>query len=107
MATHEFLEAGMLLLFSISWYWSIAKMLSVRAAIGKSAMFVIFICAGYALGIGSKLVGWQQTGILSPLIWLYSWNLAVTLFDLALVLHFGGRFGRGSPQRAAMVRQPR
>jgi len=85
---HEVFEATMLLFFSISWYWSIARMLRIRAAVGKSPFFVLLICAGYVFGIASKLALWQASGEFSPLIWLYAWNLAVTAVDLALVLHF-------------------
>lgn len=88
MNVAEFLEGTMLLCFSAGWYWSIAKMLKVRAAVGKSPFFVVLICSGYALGIASKLHGWNVTGTLSPLIWVYVWNLVVTFTDLALVLHF-------------------
>ena len=88
MIASEFLEAAMLLSFSISWYWSIAKMLRTRVAAGKSALFVVLICAGYVAGVGSKGAAWMAGEPLSPLIWLYAWNLCVTLFDLALVMRF-------------------
>lgn len=91
MTNAELFEAAMLLCFSISWYWSIAKMLRVRAAVGKSAGFVAMICVGYVFGIASKLMIWWSGGPLSPVIWLYCWNLLVTAFDLALVLHFSRR----------------
>ncbi|WP_238547737.1 hypothetical protein [Meridianimarinicoccus roseus] len=79
-------EAAMLISFSVSWYWSIAKMVRTGQAAGKSAFFVVLICCGYIAGVASKLEVWQATGILSPLIWLYLWNLVVTGIDLVLVL---------------------
>ncbi len=88
MLLYEVLEVGMLIGFSIGWYWSIARMLRVRVAIGKSPVFVLFVCTGYMLGIGMKVALWHETGELSFLVWVYCWNLAVTSFDLALVLHF-------------------
>ncbi|MGF1658008.1 MAG: hypothetical protein ACFCUS_01090 [Rubrimonas sp.] len=88
MTQAELFEAAMLICFSISWYWSIARMLKVRTAVGKSAFFVVLICTGYVFGLSAKLLAWRATGELSPLIWLYGWNLMVTAFDLALVLHF-------------------
>ena len=91
MMRHEIFEAAMLLCFSVSWYWSIARMLRVRAAVGKSSFFVLLICTGYIFGIAAKLAVWQASGELSALVWLYAWNLAVTAVDLALVLHFSGR----------------
>ena len=84
----------MLFCFSISWYWSIAKMLKVQAAVGKSPFFVVLICSGYVLGIMSKLHAWDVDGVLSPLIWLYGWNLVVTGADLALVVYFSRPEGR-------------
>ena len=88
MSTPEMLEAAMLIAFSISWYWSIAKMLRSRVAAGKSALFVALICAGYVAGVGSKTLAWAEGAPLSPLAWLYAWNLCVTLVDLALVMRF-------------------
>ena len=88
MSLYEILEVGMLICFSIGWYWSIGRMLKVRAAVGKSPIFVVLVCTGYVCGILSKLALWRETGEISPLIWLYAWNFAVTAFDLLLVLHF-------------------
>lgn len=85
---HDVLEVAMLTCFSIGWYWSIGRMLRIRAAVGKSPIFVLFVCTGYLCGIGAKAEMWRQTGEFSPVIWLYCWNLAVTSFDLALVLYF-------------------
>jgi hypothetical protein len=97
MAETAFLEAAMLICFSVSWYWSIAKMLRTRVAAGKSAFFVVLICSGYVFGVASKLALWRETGELSPLIYLYAWNLAVTLFDLFLVT----RYSRAAVAQAA------
>ena len=82
---NEILEATMLTAFSASWYCSIWKMLSTGQARGKSLGFVLLISFGYLCGIGSKLVGWSQSGDLSNLIFLYGWNLAVTGCDAWLV----------------------
>lgn len=85
MPMTEILEALMLTAFSVSWYCSIWKMLSTGQASGKSLGFVVLICLGYLCGIGSKIVGWSDTGMLSSLIFLYVWNLGVTAFDAWLV----------------------
>lgn len=84
----EILEALMLFFFSISWYWSIAKMITTQQAAGKSYFFVVLICTGYIFGIGSKFYLWSETGVLSAVTYLYVWNLIVTAVDLVLVLHF-------------------
>ncbi|MEM1265832.1 MAG: hypothetical protein AAGI50_07420 [Pseudomonadota bacterium] len=94
MMFHEVLEGLMLLSFSIGWYWSIARMIRVRAAIGKSVFFVGLVCMGYATGVVSQIAEWQTDGTLSPLVWLYAWNVLVTAVDLSLVVYFtrgGGR----------------
>ncbi len=88
MTYADLFEAAMLISFSVSWYWSIARMLRTRMAAGKSAAFVALICCGYVFGIAAKWLAWQATGVWTPLILLYAWNLCVTLFDLALVLHY-------------------
>ncbi len=88
MSTVEVLEGLMLISFSISWYWSIAKMLKSKVAAGKSLLFVLMICCGYVLGVSSKVLAWHETGVLSPLIWVYGWNLIVTAFDAVLVVHY-------------------
>lgn len=95
MTTVEILEALMLVSFSVSWYWSIAKMVQTKVAAGKSLYFVLMICFGYVLGISSKLVAWYTAGALSPLVWVYGWNLLVTGFDAVLVVRYsklGGQF---------------
>lgn len=89
------LEAGMLLAFSLGWYLSIWKMLRVRCAVGKSALFVALVTGGYAMGLGAKILHWQMSGELSPVAWLYAWNGLVTAFDLFLVLLFSRRLDAG------------
>ena len=103
MALNQSLETVMLLLFSVGWYWSIARMLRVRAAVGKSPAFVLCVCTGYACGIASKAALWAETGALSPLVWLYGWNFLVTSFDLMLVLYFSRRPGGARAMRAPLA----
>lgn len=87
----EVLEAMMFISFSISWYWSIAKMMQTKLASGKSIPFVLLICLGYVFGIGSELITWQEVGTLSLLFWIYLWNLNVIAFDALLVIHYARR----------------
>lgn len=96
MMPYEVLEIGMLVCFSIGWLWSVGRMLAIRRAIGKSPGSILFICSGYLCGIGAKTAMWHETGELSPLVWVYCWNLALVLFDLALVLHFTRKERHGS-----------
>lgn len=88
MSNAQFLEAAMLVCFSLSWYWSILKMLQTKTACGKSLNFVLMVCAGYGFGISAKLVTWSQGGGLDGMIWIYGWNLLVTAFDAALMVRY-------------------
>ncbi len=97
MAMADTLEGLMLVCFSVSWYWSIAKMLRTRTAAGKSLIFAFLIFLGYFLGIISKFLAWEQTGALSPLIWIYCWNVLLLSVDAALLI----RFSRQAPVLAA------
>ncbi|MCH9673741.1 MAG: hypothetical protein K0U93_20040 [Gammaproteobacteria bacterium] len=87
----EWLEAAMLLCFTLGWYWSIFSMLRTREPRGKSAPFVICTVLGYALGLGAKLHVWLAGGVLSHVALIYTWNLAITMLDLLLVMHFSRR----------------
>ncbi len=97
MSTIETLQALMFFSFSTSWYWSIAKLLRTRSATGKSLLFALMVCIGYGLGITSLVLAWKNGGDLNPLIYLFSWNLLVTLVDAALVIRFSRPSARRSP----------
>lgn len=97
------LEATMLGAFSVSWYCSIWKMLATGRASGKSLGFVLLIVSGYVCGILSKVSLYFETGVLSALILLYSWNLLVTAFDAFLVWYYEHRT-HGSAEHALPVR---
>ncbi len=86
MSTIEILQTLMFFVFSTSWYWSIAKLLRTKSAAGKSLNFSLMVCIGYGLGIASLVVAWKEGGELNPLIWVFAWNLLVTIFDAALVV---------------------
>lgn len=100
MSTVEILEALMFCGFSISWYWSIARMMRTRQASGKSLSFVLIIGGAYMLGITAKVLAWRDSGVLSPLVWLYGWNLLVVAVDAVLVVVFS-RPRRGGAERSA------
>lgn len=96
MSISDSLEAMMLCCFSIGWYWSIFAMFWTQIPYGKSAAFVVFTIVGYALGLGAKLLSWYAGDAFSYLIVLYTWNLAVTVFDLWLFLYLSGAARRRS-----------
>lgn len=87
MTTIEVLEGLMLVCFSVSWYWSIAKMLRTGVATGKSLQFALMILLGYGFGVASKLLMWIESAQFSSIICLYSWNILVISLDAALVMH--------------------
>jgi hypothetical protein len=88
MSTIELLEGMMLASFSVSWWYSIAKVIETKSACGKSRGFVLLICLGYLLGITSKLIGWHQTGEVSPILWVYVCNLLVIVCDTLLIIRY-------------------
>ena len=88
MSTIEILQALMFFSFSASWYCSIAKLLRTKSATGKSLSFALMVCVGYGLGIASLMLAWRGGGQLNPLIYIFSWNLMVTIFDALLVIRY-------------------
>lgn len=88
MEMAEILEGIMITSFSISWYWSIVKMLKTKKVSGKSFGFAVVICVGYLFGVTSKIAGWIDTGVLSKLIYLYAYNLMIVAYDAYLTLRF-------------------
>ncbi len=72
-------EVIMLICFGMSWPISIAKSLRTKEVEGKSPLFMIILCMGYASGIINRVIhpaGW--------VIWLYVMNLVLVAFDLFL-----------------------
>lgn len=96
VSTTEILQALMFFAFSTSWYWSILKLLRTKSATGKRLNFALMVCIGYGLGIASLVVARRDGGELNPLVWVFAWNLLVTIFDAALVI----RYSRPSPVRS-------
>jgi len=72
-------EAIMLVCFGMSWPISIAKSLKTKVVKGKSPLFMIILCMGYASGIINRIIhpgGW--------IIYLYVANLVLVVTDLFL-----------------------
>ena len=72
---------------------------AMRSAAGKSLMFIGFVATGYVSGVTAKLLVWHEGGVLSPVIWVYTWILGLILIDLALALRFGAGRAPRSPVR--------
>ena len=92
MSWPQVFEGLMHVCFGFSWPISILRMLRVRCADGKSALFVLLVLLGYLAGIVAKLVRaadgqtWPETVVL-----LYVLNLVFVSVDLALVLKYRSR----------------
>jgi len=76
-------EGIMLICFGLSWPISIAKSIHVKHVEGKSPLFMIIVCIGYASGIVHKILYSYDW-----IIFLYGINMAMIVVDLALYLHY-------------------
>ena len=65
-------EAVMLICFGVSWPVSIAKTLRTRVVTGKSPLFMVIVCLGYACGIAHKA--------------LYSFDWIIALYAMNMIL---------------------
>ena len=86
MSVPELLETFMLLCFSASWYGSIRQVWRTHDARGMHKPFALLVCIGCLMGLGAKVVLYAETGVLSPLVWLYAWNVIVTAAQLVLIV---------------------
>ena len=97
-AIPQFLEAGMLVCFGISWPIDILKTLRTRVTAGKSVAFMSIVFAGYCLGMTAKLSAVWQTGRpLEPVFIMYAVNALLVAVDILLYV----KFSRGSPPARA------
>ncbi|MCX7591059.1 MAG: hypothetical protein N2255_05465 [Kiritimatiellae bacterium] len=76
-------EAGMLICFGISWPVSIAKALRTRKVVGKSPLFMVIVCLGYASGLVHKVLY-----SFDVVTFLYGANLLMVAFDLFLYYRY-------------------
>ena len=79
-------EAGMLICFGISWPISIAKSIRTKVVAGKSPLFMVILCVGYALGFTHKMLY-----SLDWVIALYAANFCMVLIDLGLYFRYRER----------------
>ena len=81
----QLFEAFMVISFGISWPVSIFKSLKAKTSKGKSLFFLVFIDAGYILGITSKFISGNITYVLV----FYIINTIMVTFDI--ILYFRNR----------------
>jgi len=72
-------EIAMLICFGVSWPVSIAKSIRTRIVTGKSPIFMVIVCFGYAFGIIHKLLYSRDWVIV-----LYALNMVMVFIDLIL-----------------------
>ncbi len=91
-ALGQFLEAGMLICFGISWPVDILKALRTRRTEGKSLAFRVLIFAGYLSGLAAKFFRAGLTGAWpEPVTALYALNALLVGVDIGLYLRFRPR----------------
>ena len=76
---YNVLEATMMVCFSVSWFFSIARSIRSRSTGGKSIYFLWIIFTGYVAGVLHKVLNdfnWT--------VWLYSFNGAMVAVDTVL-----------------------
>ena len=76
----EIFEAGMVIMFGISWPISILKSIKSGTAKGKSLLFMIFIWVGYVFGIINKFA----TDKITYVLFFYFMNLIMVTIDISL-----------------------
>lgn len=77
-------EVGMLVAFGLSWPFNIAKSWKSRTAKGKSVVFEFAIIIGYLFGITGKFITYSQTGVLTPVLWVYFLDVLMVSIDVCL-----------------------
>lgn len=80
----QFCEVGMLVAFGLSWPFNIAKSWKSRTAKGKSVIFEFAIIIGYFFGIAGKFIAYSQTGVLTPVLWVYFLDVFMVSIDVCL-----------------------
>ncbi len=76
-------EIVMLVCFGLSWPISIVKTLRTKVVLGKSALFMGIVCAGYLSGIVHKLL-YSRDWVIA----LYTLNLALVTIDMVLYFRY-------------------
>jgi hypothetical protein len=76
-------EVAMLICFGVSWPVSIAKSIRTRIVSGKSPLFMVVVCFGYAFGIMHKLLYSMDWVIV-----LYALNMVLVAIDLTLYFKY-------------------
>jgi hypothetical protein len=78
MKEHLF-EATMMICFSSSWFFAIARSLKSRSTGGKSIWFLWIILTGYMAGVVHKILNDYNW-----VIWLYSFNATMVAIDISV-----------------------
>jgi len=96
----QFLEAGMLLCFGVSWPIDILKTLRTRVTAGKSLGFMAMVFLGYCLGMAAKFMSARQSARpLEPVFIMYALNAFFVAVDIVLTATFSAV--RALPERGS------
>ena len=84
------LEAIMIILFGISWPFSLAKSIRSKTTKGKSLLFLILIDIGYIAGLTSKF--FSESFIWATDWWIFViYSINFTLVSVDLIVYFLNR----------------
>ena len=84
---HELLEVAMVVLFGISWPFSVVKSYRSRSTKGKSLLFLCLVLVGYCAGILSKLLNPEYLASFSTkwyILFFYVLNFCMIFADFLL-----------------------
>ena len=76
----QFLEAGMIILFGVSWPLNVIKSITSKSTNGKSLLFLLLIELGYISGILGKIISNSITWVFV----FYIFNFIMVSLDLIL-----------------------
>ena len=76
----QFLEAGMIILFGVSWPLNVIKSITSKSTNGKSLLFLLLIELGYISGILGKIISNNITWVFV----FYIFNFIMVSLDLIL-----------------------
>lgn len=76
----QFLEAGMIILFGVSWPLNVIKSITSKSTNGKSLLFLLLIELGYISGVLGKIISNSITWVFV----FYIFNFIMVSLDLIL-----------------------
>ncbi|MDT8345347.1 MAG: hypothetical protein RQ752_13065 [Thermohalobaculum sp.] len=91
MTDLQTVELGSLLVLSLLWYGSIARMVVLRRASLIRPSVTMVLCAAHLAGMAALLNAMPAGAALDPIFWVYAGNLLVVFVDLRLTARIACR----------------